>query len=124
MLNKGPIPHAVHGIIEYIAGVAFVVAPFLFGYHSGTAKAVSIAIGVLILVIAAMSDNPVGLARALPVIAHVALDVVLGVVLIAAPFVLGFSNEGGPTAFFMVLGIAHLLITIGTRFPAKLTPTV
>ena len=38
--------------------------------------------------------------------------------LIAAPFLFGFSDESAPTAFFIVLGVAHLLITIGTRFRA------
>ena len=124
MLNSGPISYLLHGIIEYIAGVAFVVAPFLLGYEDGVAKAVSIVIGVIILIVAAMSNSPVGLAKALPVSAHVALDLILGVSLIALPFVLGFSDEGAALAFFMVLGIAHLLITIGTRFPAKLTESL
>jgi hypothetical protein len=37
-------------------------------------------------------------------------------VLIAAPFLFGFSDESGPTALFIILGVAHLLVTIGTRF--------
>jgi hypothetical protein len=37
-------------------------------------------------------------------------------VLIASPFVFGFSDDGTATAFFIVLGVAHLLITIATRF--------
>jgi hypothetical protein len=40
--------------------------------------------------------------------------------MIAAPFLFGFSREGAPTAFFIVLGVVHLLVTIGTRFrPAQ-----
>ena len=44
------------------------------------------------------------------------LDYVLAIALIAAPFVLGFSDETAPTAFFIVIGVVHLLVTIGTRF--------
>ena len=44
------------------------------------------------------------------------LDYVLAGLLIALPFVAGFSDETEPTAFFIALGVAHLLITIGTRF--------
>jgi len=39
-------------------------------------------------------------------------------VLIAAPFLFGFSDESSPTAFFIIIGVSHLLITIGTRFKA------
>ena len=44
------------------------------------------------------------------------LDLVLAVFLIAAPFLFSFSDEGVATAFFIVLGVVHLLLTIGTRF--------
>ena len=49
---------------------------------------------------------------------HGAIEYVAGVLLIAAPFLFGFNGESAPTAFFIVLGVAHLLVTIGTRFQA------
>jgi hypothetical protein len=52
----------------------------------------------------------------IPRAAHVALDYVLVVVLIALPFLAGFSDETAPTVVFIVVGVVHLLITIGTRF--------
>ena len=54
----------------------------------------------------------------IPRSAHVALDYVLAALLIAMPFLAGFSGESTPTAFFIVLGVVHLLLTIGTRFRA------
>jgi hypothetical protein len=50
---------------------------------------------------------------------HVTADVVLAVLLVALPFVLGFRDEGAPTALFIVLGVLHLLVTIATRFPDR-----
>ena len=116
MMRQGPIPVAVHGLIEYAAAAAFIVAPFLLDYDSGTAKALSIVIGVIVLAIAASTDGPTSLINQIPRSAHVALDYVLVVLLIALPFLAGFSDESAPTAFFIVLGVAHLLVTIGTRF--------
>ena len=122
MLRQGPIPVSVHGLIEYVAGVAFVVAPFLIDYESDAATAVSIVVGLAILAIAAATDGPTSLVDAIPVSAHVVLDYVLAVLLVALPFLAGFSDETEPTAFFIALGVAHLLITIGTRFrPARET---
>jgi hypothetical protein len=53
---------------------------------------------------------------------HVIYDVVLAGFLIASPFILGFSEEGAPTALFIVVGVVHLLVTIGTRFVAPEPP--
>ena len=116
MLRQGPIPVSVHGLIEYVAGVAFVVAPFLIDYESDAATAVSIVVGLAILAIAAATDGPTSLVNSIPISAHVVLDYVLAVLLVALPFLAGFSDETAPTAFFIALGVAHLLITIGTRF--------
>ncbi len=116
MLRQGPIPRFLHGMIEYAAGVLFIAAPFVFDFKSDAAVAVSIVCGVIVLAIAASSDGPTSLVDAIPVSAHLLLDFALVAVLVAAPFLFGFGDESAPTAFFIVLGVAHLLITIGTRF--------
>jgi hypothetical protein len=116
MLRQGPIPLFLHGLIEYGAGVLLVAAPFLFGFDAGAAIAVAIASGVVVLIVAASTAGPTSLVDQIPLPAHVALDYVLAVVLIAMPFIAGFSDETAPTVFFLAIGIAHLLITIGTRF--------
>lgn len=116
MLRDGPIPTAIHGMIEYVVGVLFVAAPFLFGYDSGYAVGVSIAVGVLILIMAAATDGPTSLIDSIPVTVHAAVDYALAVFLIASPFIFRFNNEGSATAFFIILGVVHLLLTIGTKF--------
>ena len=116
MLRQGPVPAFVHGVIEYIAGVVFVLAPFVFGFEAGAAKAVSIVVGVGILVVTASSDLPTGLSKVIPVNIHVVVDFLLGALLVASPFLFGFSGDDAATVFFIVLGVGHLLITIATRF--------
>lgn len=115
-MRDGPIPLLVHGAIEYVAAAVLIVAPFLLGFDSGAATALSIVLGVVVLAIAAATDGPTSLVNQIPRPAHVALDYVLVVVLIAIPFLAGFSSETAPTVLFIALGVAHLLITIGTRF--------
>ena len=53
---------------------------------------------------------------------HVVLDYVLGAFLIACPFLFGFSDESTPTAFFIAVGVIHLLVTVGTRFLPRERP--
>ncbi|MBA3821840.1 MAG: SPW repeat protein, partial [Deltaproteobacteria bacterium] len=93
MFKQGPVPAFVHGIVEYAAGVLLIVAPFLLDFDSDSATAASIIAGVLVLVIAASTAMSTGLIKSIPVQAHVILDYVLAIVLIAAPFLLGFSDD-------------------------------
>lgn len=121
MLRAGPIPAFVHGVIEYLAAAVFIVGPFVLGFDSGVGKAVSIVVGLVILIVTATSELPTSLIKEIPVAVHIALDFVLAIFLIAAPFLFRFTDDTKATALFVTLGIAHLLITIGTRFlPARL----
>ena len=97
MFKQGPIPAFVHGLLEYGAGALLIAAPFLFAFAASTAMST-------------------GLIKSIPVPAHVILDYALASLLIASPFLFGFDDDGTATAFFIVLGVVHLLITIATRF--------
>ena len=124
MLREGPIPLALHGPFEYVAGLTLVAAPLVLDFDSGAATAVCVVAGVLVIVVAATTVGPTSLVNQLPVAVHVLLDYVLAAALIAAPFLFGFSDEGEPTAFLIGLGLLHLLVSIGTRFakPAPAEP--
>jgi hypothetical protein len=120
VLRQGVFSAFFHGVVEYVAGVLFIVAPFVFGFDSNAATALSIVVGVGVLVVTASSQLPTGLAKVVPVLLHTIIDFGLSALLIASPFLFGFSDEGSTTAFFIVLGVVHLLLTIGTRFlPAE-----
>ena len=119
MLRQGPVPPALHGLLEYVAGFLLIAAPFLLDFDAGAAVGTSIAVGVVVLLVAGTAALPTGIIKQVPVSAHLVIDFVLVAVLIAAPFLFGFSDEGGPTAFFVALGVVHLLMTIATRFVRK-----
>lgn len=119
MFKEGPFPAFLHGIVEYIGGALFIALPLLLNYESGAAQAVSIIIGVVLIGIAATTDWNLSLNNQIPKPVHFALDFGLAAVLIASPFLFGFSDESTPTAIFLVTGVLHILLTIGTRFGAK-----
>jgi hypothetical protein len=70
-------------------------------------------------VLAAVSDLPTALMRRLPIDSHVVIDYVIGVVLIASPFIFGFSDDEGALAFFVVVGIGYLILTAVTRWKSS-----
>jgi hypothetical protein len=119
MFREGPFPAFLHGLVEYVAGALFIALPLLLNYDSNAAKAVSIVIGVLMIAVAASTDWGLSLNNQIPKAAHFALDWVLAGVLIASPFLFGFSGESTPTAIFIAAGVLHILLTIGTRFGSK-----
>ncbi|MDQ3449799.1 MAG: hypothetical protein M3455_02625 [Actinomycetota bacterium] len=118
MLREGPIPRLVHGLLEYVVGVFLIAAPFLLGYDEFTVPlGASNITGVILLILAAITEGPTGLVHQLQVSAHFTIDMLLALFLIAAPFILGFADDS-PTArnLFIALGVLHLLVSIGTRF--------
>jgi hypothetical protein len=122
MLREGPIPRFVHGLLEYVAAIALLAAPFVLAFDSGAATAAALVAGVLLLIVAACTDGPTSLVDQIPVPVHFTLDWVLALGLIAIPFVASFSEETAPTVFFLALGVVHLLVTIGTRFRPRVEP--
>lgn len=124
-MHQGPFSARLHGLLEYLVGGFFIASPFIFGFDATAATAIGIVGGVTLILLAATSASGPSLTRMVPVNVHVIFDLVLSAFLIASPFVLGFSGEAAPTALFIVAGVLHLLVTIGTRFlPAEAGPDV
>jgi hypothetical protein len=116
VLRQGLIPPFAHGLLEYGTGVLLLAAPFLFAFDSDAATAIAVLAGLGVIALAASTASSTGLAKVIPLGVHALLDLVVVAFLVAAPFLFGFSDEGAPTAFFLVLGVWHLLLTIATRF--------
>jgi hypothetical protein len=117
MLRQGPIPLLAHAAAEPVLAALLIAAPFLFGFSDeGAPTAVSIVAGVGVLVLAMSTCWRLSLVKVVPISAHMVLDLCLAALLIAAPFLFGFSDTTAPTAFFIALGVVHLLAVLGTRW--------
>lgn len=120
MIHTGPVPYMAHQAADYLLAALLIVAPFLFGFSDvDAATAVSIVAGVIVLVMVASTDGPLSLVNSVPIPVHVLGDLGLGVLLIASPFLFGFSDESDATAFFIVVGVVELLLVIATTFPRQ-----
>jgi hypothetical protein len=90
-----PIDATLHGVVDYSAGAFLLTAvPKLAGVE-GTRSADQIrAAGAIHAGYSAMTDYPLGVAKAIPFQAHLALDALGAVALAATPFVTGQYKEG------------------------------
>jgi hypothetical protein len=117
MIRQGPISLTLHALLEPFIAALLIAAPFLFGFSdTGAPTAVSIIIGLAVLVVGMSTRWRISLVKAIPVPVHLTIDLIVGALLIASPFLFGFSDDGGPTAFFLILGVFELLAALGTRW--------
>jgi hypothetical protein len=122
VVKQGPIPAFVHSLLEYLAGPLLIALPLVLDYDSGAATAVSIVLGVVALILAATTTSTMSLVNQVPLPVHIVFDYAIAAVLIASPFLFGFSDETTPTAVFLIAGVVHLLVSIGTRYRREETP--
>lgn len=111
------LPWSVHGTLEYLAGIFVILAPFIFGFRDDIAFPVFVGVGVAIVVLGLLSSQPTGVTQLLPPTVHSGIDYILAVFLIIAPLVLNFDTV--PETIFILLGVAHLVVSLLTRYPTE-----
>lgn len=116
------IPTRVHGALDYIVGIALIIAPWLFGFMEvgGPAVVIPMVLGVGLIVYSLFTKYEWGLVKVLGMPYHLIIDTIAAVFLAASPFIFGFNAEV-PNAWVphVVVGIAVILVVIfSQRQPA------
>jgi hypothetical protein len=111
------IPTSVHGILDYLVGIALFFAPELFGFaeYGGAAVSVPRTLGVIVIVYSLLTRYEWGLVKAIPMGLHLMLDMLGGAFLAASPWIFGFNNA--PNNVWMphlVVGLAEIAIAAMT----------
>jgi uncharacterized protein YaiE (UPF0345 family) len=116
-MRRGPIALNVHAALEPLIAIVIIAAPWIFGFSGADdAKAVCVAVGAVMLIAGSMTDWRLSIARVIPLRMHMMTDLALGGVLILAPFVLGFSENGAATRFTVIAGALEILTALATRW--------
>ncbi len=88
------IPTRIHGFLDYGAGSVLIAAPRILGSGNGGAKTwVPVVLGAGAIGYSLFTDYELGVIPALPMTAHLGLDVSSGVVLALSPWMFGFAKE-------------------------------
>ena len=87
------LPRNVHAVTDYLAGITLVAAPWIFGFSQyATPTNVTMAVGVMTLIYSIFTRYESGLVRLIPFPAHMLLDLLSGLLLMASPWIFGFQN--------------------------------
>ena len=111
------VTKTVHAFLDYPVALSLVATPFLLGVGASNPLALSLSVvtGVAAFILTVFTDHKTGVVRILPYRLHVAVDRVVGLVFVTAPFLLGF--HGLDAWYYWTNGIAVLLVTFVLNAP-------
>ena len=105
----------IQGALDYLVGLALILAPMLFGFQDvgGAAVFVPVALGAALIVYSLLTRYEWGVLKLLSMTYHLALNVAVGVLLILSPFLFGFINEVPNTWVpHVVVGIVMIIVVL------------
>jgi hypothetical protein len=107
----------VHGIFDYIGGIALIACPFIFGFYSmgGIAVILPIVLGIGLILYSLLTNYERGLPalKFIPMPVHLVLDFVAAAFLVVAPFLFGLANQGLNVWLpFVIAGVGVILLVI------------
>lgn len=109
------ISPGLHGFLDYAVAAVLIAFPLLldFAGESIEATAISVTSGIGLVAYSLLTDYSAGLRSVVPWRAHLALDTIAAVALLAAPFVFGFG--GVPRGFFVLIAVSVLIVVAASQ---------
>lgn len=111
------IPTKAHAAMDYLGGLILLIVPLFWLNDPTTPQAAiwtPVAIGALILVQSMITDFELSLANLIPVTGHLAMDALVGAILLISPWVFGFAE---------IVWIPHVVIGLALIGAALMTET-
>lgn len=106
-----------HGVLDYVTVALFALAPTVLGLV-GLAATVSYALAAIHLLMTVTTAFPLGAVAVVPFRLHGTVELVVGVVLVAAAFLL---FEGTARTFYLVMGLVILAVWAATDYVGTAT---
>lgn len=107
----------IHGILDYLVIITLFVAPSLLDFP-GQAATVSYILGAAYVILALTTAYPLSLAKIIPFTVHGTIELILAPVLVALPWLVGFSDHEMARNFFVVAGVALFFVWLVTDYKA------
>ena len=122
------LPTSVHGVLDYLVGIALIAAPWIFGfaYVGGAAVYVPIILGIALILYSLVTKYELGIPgiKFLPMPYHLVIDFVAAAFLAASPWIFGFASK--PLNVWLphlVVGIVVILVVLVSQTHPRMTAT-
>jgi hypothetical protein len=112
------IPLKVHNVLDYVIGVVLIACPYVFGFADVPAgRDLFLVLGIAIIAYSLATRYPYSIFKWIPVNWHMALDVLLGVVLILGSYIFGYTDQitAWQVALHYVLGVGAIILVAMTE---------
>src|SRR5690606_33960214 len=99
-----------HGIVDYLAAVALIGAPFILqlGASASLAKWVSVSTGVLVIIVSLATNYRYGAFKLIPFGGHLTLDLLVATLFMLVPSLFNFS--GLDAAYYYINAVVVYLV--------------
>lgn len=110
------VTKTIHAYLDYPVAFALIALPFALGLGASNQVALylSAVVGVAAFLLTVFTDHHLGVVRVLPYRLHLAVDFLVGVLFLIAPFALGFA---GLDAIYYWANGAAVVTVIGLSKP-------
>ncbi|MBJ7598690.1 MAG: hypothetical protein DLM67_12770 [Candidatus Nephthysia bennettiae] len=109
------LPTKVHGVLDYLVGIALILAPNIFQFSGmGVAAAwIPRVLGVVLILYSLFTNYEWGVFKVVGMPYHLVIDFLAALFLAASPFIFGFFRDS-PNVWLphLVVGIAVILVVI------------
>jgi hypothetical protein len=105
----------IHGLLDYGTVAAFAILPAMTGMQ-GIPAYLCYALAVIHFLMTIFTKFPLGVFKLIPIGLHKMVELVVGPLLVAIPWILGFSSDAIARNVFIAAGIIILLVGILTDY--------
>ena len=107
----------LHGYLDFVTVAIFFVAPTALGL-TGLPSVLAYMLAVVHLTMTLLTAYPLGAVKLIPFPLHGWVERIVGPVLLALPFVLGFASNTLAMGFFVVMGLVIVVVGLLTDYRA------
>jgi hypothetical protein len=102
-----------HNILDYVGGALLILSPFLFGFADvDAARNVFMLSGFFLIMYSLFTNYEFAALRVIPLGVHMSLDVIIGIVVLTAPFIFGYREfiTAGQEYLHYILGVGVIAL--------------
>jgi hypothetical protein len=105
----------VHGILDLVTVVLFLLGPAVFGL-GGSPAAIAYTLAIVHLAMTLLTRFPMGRWKVIPLIAHGIVELVVGIALLLLPSFAGYAPGSPARRFYLIMGGAIVVVWALTAY--------